>query len=248
MTTANCRLTTLIVDDEELAVERMRRMCNELDNVLLVGSATSGRAALKMVRECAPQLLILDISMPDLGGLQLAQQIEKLRVPPAVIFCTAFDEYAIRAFDLAAVDYLLKPVASARLAKAVSRAAQYSSSKREALAGAQPVAEFWIPERGRLIRVATSQIERVEAEGNYMRLHLGERSVLLNTTITALQAQLGDERFMRVHRSHIVQRDLVVALIHDGLGSWSVQLVDGKKLRVGRSYLHAVRGMIRRKI
>jgi two-component system response regulator AlgR len=210
--------------------------------VVVVGSASNGRAALDMIGNCNPQLLILDVAMPELDGLELARKLGELADPPVVIFCTAFEDHAIEAFDLEAADYLMKPVTADRLARAVKRAAHRFASDRS---GRTPSSdeEFWVPHNGRLIRISASQIERVEAQGNYMRLHLGARSVMLNRTITALEDQLDGTRFIRVHRSHIVRRDLIVELVHDGFGSWSVQLADGTRIRIGRSYLPAIRGM-----
>lgn len=234
------RLRTLIVDDEPLAVERMQILCARMPALDLVGTANDGEAALRLVRALEPDLLLLDIAMPGLDGLGVARALEEMAARPSVIFVTAFDQFAVAAFDVAAVDYLLKPVAPERLARAVDRAAA-KRVEPSAAAGGGYAEEFWVPWRSEMVRVAACEIDRIEAERDYMRLHVGQRSFLLHQTITELERRLDPDRFIRVHRSSIVRRDRIAKLVHDGLGAWSVTLADGTALRIGRTYLPAVK-------
>jgi len=233
-------LRTLIVDDEPLAVERLQILCAQTPGVALVGTATDGEAALRMVEALSPDLLLLDIAMPGMTGLDVAQAIEGKARRPAVIFCTAFDEFAVAAFDVAAVDYLLKPVKPERLAKAVGRVLD-KCAEPPPPPQSRWTEEFWIPHRAEMIRVAAGDIERIDAERDYMRLHIGSRSYLLHQTISELERRLDPEKFIRLHRSTIVRRDFIARLRHDGLGIWYAVLGDGAEVRIGRTHLPAVK-------
>ncbi|TPE61812.1 response regulator transcription factor [Sandaracinobacter neustonicus] len=246
------QLKTLIVDDEPLAVERMQILCARLPGVQLVGTAADGEAALRLIEALQPDLVFLDIAMPGMTGIDVANMLEGRTNAPAIVFVTAFDQYAIAAFDAAAVDYLLKPVAPERLEKAVARVAERARMAAEAPADAPPAAsaryaqEFWVPNRGELARVAVSDIERIEAERDYMRLHAGSRSWLIHETIGALEARLDPAQFLRLHRSTIVRRDRIMRLAHDGQGNWTAELASGQQLRIGRTYLASVRASVTR--
>lgn len=240
----------LIVDDEPLAVERMQILCARLPNLQLVGTATDGEAALRLIEALQPDIVFLDIAMPGMTGMAVAESLASLASRPAIIFVTAYDQFAVAAFDAQATDYLLKPVTPERLARAVDRAmAQHGVGP--ASTGAQPAAthhvqEFWVPNRGELIRIEAAMIDHVEAERDYMRLHVGDRSYLIHETIGALERQLDPERFLRLHRSTIVRRDAIRRLVHDGQGSWSAELEGGKSFRIGRTWLASVRAAIGR--
>jgi two-component system response regulator AlgR len=246
------QLRTLIVDDEPLAVERMQILCARLPGVQLVGTASDGEAALRLIEALSPDLVFLDIAMPGLTGLDVANALEGRAAQPAIVFVTAFDQFAVAAFDAAAIDYLLKPVAPERLEKAVQRV-----QERRRLAEAQPLPdqgqasqkyaqEFWVPNRGELSRVAVADIDRIEAERDYMRLHAGNRSWLIHETIGALEARLDPALFIRLHRSTIVRRDRITRLAHDGQGNWMAELSSGDQLRIGRTYLASVRASVTR--
>jgi len=172
----------------------------------------------------------------------IAQGPEEGARPPAIIFVTAFNEFAIEAFDVEAVDYLLKPVSPERLARAIERTWQRREVGTPRRAGAY-VEEFWVPHRSELIRVAAADIERIDAERDYMRLTLGARSYLLHQTIGALETRLDPERFIRLHRSVIVRRDRIARLGHDRAGAWHAELVDGAQVRIGRTYLNQVKAL-----
>ncbi len=241
----NEKLKTLIVDDEPLAVERMQVICAKIGKLQVVGTASDGAQALRLVDALQPDLILLDMTMPEVDGISVAKALAKKGQRPAVIFVTAHDNYAVEAFDLDAVDYVLKPVKPERLERAVARAmARRGDGERSESAWLE---ELWIPHRSELIRIATSEVGRIDAERDYVRLHVGEgeaaRTYLLLQTIAGLEKRLDPEKFIRIHRSTILRKDRISGLRHDGLGVWSVELDDGETLRIGRTYLPKVKAM-----
>jgi two-component system response regulator AlgR len=236
---SEAKLRTMIVDDEPLAIERLQIMCAEIGSLNLVGTASDGAAALRMVPALKPDLLLLDIAMPGLDGVEVARTLERLDPPPSVIFVTAFDQFAVAAFDVSAVDYLLKPVAQDRLERAIARVGvQASAPAAPAETNASRWAkEFWVPHRAEIIRISAAEIDLIEAERDYMRLHVGTRSYLLHQTITELERRLDPAEFVRLHRSTIARRGHIVGFRHESGGAWLAQLKDGKELRIGRTYL-----------
>lgn len=234
-------LRTLIVDDEPLAVERLQVICAKAEGITVVGTANDGAAALRLIEALKPELILLDMTMPQVDGLSVAKQLAGQKSPPAVIFVTAHDSYAVEAFDLDAVDYVLKPVSGARLERAIERAQNRrgTSLRRES----RWLEELWIPHKSELLRVETDQVSRIDAERDYVRLHVGERSYLLLQTIAGLEERLDPAKFIRIHRSTILRRDCIHGLRHDGLGVWLVELQDGDELRIGRTYLAKVKAM-----
>lgn len=242
-------LRTLLVDDEPLAIERLQILCARMPDLQLVGTASDGAAAMRMVEAVSPELLLLDVAMPGLSGLDVAADLSGREQRPAIIFVTAFDQFAVAAFDLDAVDYLLKPVEPDRLARAVARLRDRmrpaaAPQPGPPAAAATHVREFWVPSRGELTRVNASDIAWIEAERDYMRLHLEGRSFLILETISALEAKLDPAMFLRVHRGAIVRREAVRRLTHDGQGNWAAELADGTSVRIGRSYLAAAKAAI----
>lgn len=240
-------LRTLLVDDEPLAIERLELLCNRRADIAVIGRAGDGETALALVAGLSPDLLLLDIAMPGLDGMAVARAVAIRQRPPAIVFCTAFDRFAVEAFDVAAVDYLLKPVAADRLDRALDRAAKAMravDAPPPAPAAPSPYAEeFWVPHRSDMVRIAATDIDRVEAERDYMRLHIGPRSYLLHHTISELERRLDPARFIRLHRSTIVRRDRIVRLMHDGMGGWQAILADDTAVRIGRTYLSAARAI-----
>ena len=239
-------LRTLIVDDEPLAVERMQVICARLPELTVVGTASDGAAALRLVEALSPDLLLLDMTMPQVDGLSVARELAGQASPPALIFVTAHEDFAVEAFDLEAVDYVLKPVDTERLGRAVARA--IARRGRTGPTQAEWLEEFWVPHRSELLRIEASQVERIDAERDYVRLHVGSsddqpRSYLLLQTIAGLEARLDPGRFIRIHRSTILRRDCIRGLRHEGLGVWSVELAGGETPRIGRTYLHKVKAM-----
>ena len=246
MTKEDGALRTMIVDDEPLAIERMQVLCAELEQLQVVGTASDGEAALRLADKLKPDLLLLDMTMPGLDGLGVARALAKRDNPPAVIFVTAHEDFAVEAFDLEAVDYVLKPVAAERLERAIDRA--ITRRERVASEGGEWLSEFWVPHRSELLRIDAAQVERIDAERDYVRLHVGAadgqgRSYLLLQTIAGLEERLDPTRFIRIHRSTILRRDNIRGLRHEGLGVWCAELDDGEALRIGRTYLRKVKAM-----
>ena len=217
------KLKTLIVDDEPLAVERMQVICAKIGELQVVGTASDGAQALRLIEALEPDLVLLDMTMPEVDGMSVAKALTDKAQSPAIVFVTAHDNYAVEAFDLEAVDYVLKPVKPERLE------------------------ELWIPHRSELIRIATSEVGRIDAERDYVRLHVGEgeaaRTYLLLQTIAGLEKRLDPDKFIRIHRSTILRKDRITGLRHDGLGVWSVEMGDDEALRIGRTYLPKVKAM-----
>ena len=240
-------LRTLIADDEPLAVERMQIICAGIPALAVVGTASDGAAALRLIEALAPDLVLLDMTMPELDGLSVARRLGGKENAPAIVFVTAHDSFAVEAFDLDAVDYVLKPVTAERLERAIGRALarRGAGSPREV---SDWIAEFWVPHRSELLRIAADDVTRIDAERDYVRLHLagsqgGARSYLLLQTIAGLEARLDPGKFIRVHRSVILRRDRITGLRHDGLGVWSVELAGEEPVRIGRTYLGRVKAL-----
>jgi two-component system response regulator AlgR len=240
------RLRTLIVDDEPLAVERMQILCAGIPEIDLIGTASDGEAALRLIDALNPDLVLLDIAMPHRDGIGVATALADVASRPAVIFCTAFEQHAVAAFDVAAVDYVLKPVSAERLARAIGRAIEAVGRGRmePQVASSRWIEEFWVPHRSEMVRVSAGDIERVDAERDYMRLGVGGRSYLIHQTITELERRLDPDRFIRLHRSTIVRKDRIAKLRHDGLGVWHAELADGDLVRIGRTYQAAAKAIM----
>ena len=234
-------LTALVVDDEPLAIERLEMMSADIPELSIVGAAGDGDAALVLIEAKRPDLVLLDIAMPGLDGISLARMIEDRRPRPLVIFVTAYDHHAVDAFDAAAIDYLLKPVTTERLRRAVRRALDMRP------AGPPPsdyIAELWVPFRSDMVRIDANAIDWIEAERDYMRLHLAARSHLLHMTIAELERRLDPRHFIRIHRSAIVRRDFIARFRRDRGGNWIACMADGSEQKVGRTYVSAARQLV----
>ncbi len=254
-------LRVLVADDEPLAVDRLTRLLAQLPAIELVGAATNGEEALAMIRERAPEVVLLDIKMPLLDGFDVIEQ-QLGAIPPAIIFVTAFHRFAVQAFEVAAADYILKPVRLARLATAIERARTLvaaqeiahdpaalfalAASLRRSTATAEPDPDedLWVQRQGEFVRVPLARLDRATAEGEYVRLHVGTQSYLHREPIGHLAERLAGRGFIRVHRSAVVRRDLVTAARRTRYGRLAVVLADGSQQAVGRKYAAAVRGLI----
>jgi two-component system response regulator AlgR len=240
-------LRILVVDDEPLAIERLQLLLARMEDVSLAGTALEGGAALRLVEATVPDAVLLDIAMPGMDGIDVARALAKVPKPPVVIFVTAFDTFAVAAFDIEAVDYVMKPVAQERLARAIERARDRIARRGDEPAaeggGSQHLEEFWVSEARGLVRLAAADVDKVTAERDYMRLHVGRRSWLINHTIARLEEELDPARFVRLHRSAMVRRDFVAGLRRDETGRWYARLADGGEQKVGRLYLHNAKGL-----
>ncbi|HET9427752.1 MAG TPA: LytTR family DNA-binding domain-containing protein [Allosphingosinicella sp.] len=236
-------LRVLVVDDEPLAVERLQLLLARCPDIALVGTANDGEAALRIAEAVQPDVVLLDIAMPGLDGIDVARALSASPIDPAIVFVTAFDNFAVAAFDVAAIDYLMKPVEVERLERALARVRSWlaAGGKSAQTSRSEHVEEFWVPDLSGLVRIAASDIERVTAERDYMRLHVGPRSWLIHRTIGKLEEDLDPKLFLRVHRSVIVRRDTIVGLYRDDGGHWTARLQGGAEQRIGRSYIDEVK-------
>jgi two-component system response regulator AlgR len=240
------RLRTLIVDDEPLAVERLEILSRDHPTIKIIGTANDGIEALRIAHQLTPDLIFLDIGMPKMDGINAARALGLMTQKPAIILVTAYDNFAVEAFDLDVIDYVLKPVSSERLGRAIARVrgpqdATPATDVPPATPAGQYAHEFWVSHRAELIRVAAMDIERIEADRDYMRLHTSGRSYLLHQTISTLEQRLDPQQFQRIHRSHIVRRDLITGLRHEGGGVWHALLGEDLSMRIGRKYLADVK-------
>ncbi len=236
-------LRVMVVDDEPLAVERLQLLLARCADTNVVGTANEGEAALRIAEAVTPDLVLLDIAMPGMDGIDVARALSDSAVDPAVVFVTAFDNFAVAAFDVAAIDYLMKPVQPDRLERALDRVREHLAGGKRGGHRQAPafVEEFWVPDHTGLVRIAASDIERITAERDYMRLHVGTRSWLIHRTIAKLEEDLDPETFLRVHRSVIVRKDTITSLYRDDAGHWTARLKDGGEQRIGRSYIDQVK-------
>ena len=255
MSSSKC-IRTLIVDDESLARERIREMLEGDPEIEIVGDCANGKEAIQAISKLKPDLIFLDVEMPGIDGFQVLQSLEAAEMP-VVIFVTAYDQYAVRAFDTYALDYLLKPFDRERFERSVRRAKtqllKISDSMNERILSAleqiktRPVhlERLVIKMNGHVFFIKVSEIDWLEAEGNYVRLHSGKESYLLRDTISALEAQLDPKQFLRVHRSAIVNIDRIQELQPWFHGEYRIILREGVQLTLSRSYrekLHELLG------
>ena len=249
-------LRVLIVDDEPLARERIRELLRASDGIEVVGECADGESAVAAVEVQSPDLIFLDIQMPALDGFDVLEALGAGRLP-GIIFVTAFDEYAVRAFETGALDYLLKPVTAERFQAALERAsarlthrgAADDSALRALLAQLQAdrgyVTRFVARDGTRITFVNVTDVDWIDAAGNYARLHAGSRIHLLRETLKSLESRLDPAEFVRVHRSAIVRLERIGSLEPYFHGEYVVTLRDGTKLTASRSYSARLRALLR---
>ncbi|HEV2800789.1 MAG TPA: LytTR family DNA-binding domain-containing protein [Pyrinomonadaceae bacterium] len=242
-------IRTLIVDDEPLARERIKRFLADERDLELVGECAEGREAVAAIKNLKPDLVFLDIQIPELDGFGVLKAVGIAEMP-AVIFVTAYDRYALQAFDVNALDYLLKPYNHERFRTAVERArAQLSNGAKGELnerllsllenfkaESPRPVERLMIKSSGRVFFLRTEELDWIEAEGNYLRLHAGRESHLLRETMNRLASKLDPDKFLRIHRSTLVNIERIKELQPLFSGDYVVILRDGKQLTLSRSY------------
>jgi two-component system response regulator AlgR len=241
-------LRVAIVDDEAPARSRMRDLLEECAGelpVTVVGEAASGREALDLLAREPADVVLLDVRMPEMDGIELARHLQTLERPPAVVFATAYDDYAIRAFELNAVDYLLKPIKLERLKEALARA-RSAPPRPEALRelAAAPRAHLSAQERGKIYLIPVAEVIYLKAELKYVSVRTGAREYLIEESLTRLEQEFG-ERFVRVHRNCLVARAAVRGFERaqqEGDANWEVVL-DGieERIPVSRRQQHVVR-------
>lgn len=243
-------LRAAIVDDEPLARQRLLRMLGELDRIEVVGCYADGPRALRGLVASPADVLFLDIRMPEVDGFALLEGLPAAR-RPLVVFVSAYGERALEAFAVEAVDYLVKPLAPARLREAVARVrarreVQARAAQAKTIQGPRACypERLAVPDGARLRMVPVDQITMLVAQGNYVELVLPGRSLLLRETLASLVERLDPARFVRIHRSRAVRVDLIDQVEPCGAGQYWLRLRDGSCLASGRSYRHALRAAL----
>lgn len=249
MSAAPAPLRLLLVDDELPARRRLKELLDDLRERVgleVVAEAANGREALDLAAQHAPDVVLLDIRMPEIEGIEVARHMQTLKRPPAIVFTTAYDAYAIKAFEVHAVDYLLKPIRIARLEDALARARSALPPRDDTLASLQGAARQHLcsQERGRIHLIPVEEIVYLKAELKYVTVRTAEREFLLEESLARLEQEFA-ARFVRIHRNCLVARAAVRGFerAHDeGDGHWVVVL-DGldEKLPVSRRQQHVVR-------
>ena len=237
----------LLVDDEPAALERLAALLSQSLDVSVIGTARNGREAAQAIADLRPDLVLLDIQMPEASGLAVAAALPP-EDRPEIIFVTAFELYAADAFEVEAADYLLKPVRFDRLRQAIERARRRQSQRtalaRVADALAAPTVEdpdgFWVQVRTGFVRVPLGDIDWIEAAKDYVLLHTATRSHIYRATMNALERKLNPAELTRVHRSAFVRPARVAEVKRLGKGLISLVLQDGVNVAVGPSYVNAV--------
>ncbi len=260
-------IRTILVDDESLAIQGLELRLQEHEDVEIIDKCSNGREAIRSIKTHKPDLVFLDIQMPGFDGFSVIQGLMEVE-PPLFVFVTAYSDHAIRAFEAQAVDYLMKPVEPARLADTLDRVRQRLAEKRgveeveklkEVLAevapdavdeiatgdGAEPASNRFeklinIKDRGQIFRVDVDTIERIDAAGDYMVIYTGENNLVLRETMKDLEKRLDPRRFQRVHRSTIVNLDLVRQVKPHTNGECFLVLESGAQVKVSRSYRDVV--------
>ncbi|MDD2934035.1 MAG: LytTR family DNA-binding domain-containing protein [Methylotenera sp.] len=244
-------LNVLVVDDEPLARRRLIRLLGKLDWVGRIDEAADVIEACCKTAEVQPDILLLDIQMPGGSGFDVLEQLGP--TPPIVVFVTAFDHNALRAFEANAVDYLTKPIDASRFLIAMDKAKSAANSRihtdriaelQEMIASlkgalrtqSRQTAEFWVKSLGEFIRVTQDNIIRFQAERDYVRIHVLGTSYLYQETLTSLEQRLDSDEFIRIHRSNIVKRSAILKIKRTPFSGLILVLNDGYEVRVGRTY------------
>lgn len=240
-------IRTLVVDDQPMARERLVALLRHEPDVELIGTCAAGAEAVTAIRTGGPDLVFLDLQMPELDGLAVVDAVGVERMP-LTIFVTAFDEYAVRAFDAQAIDYLLKPFARPRFQRALDRARRHLENRHRAALSEQllsvvaslrrpaaPGPRIMVKAGGRIVFLDVDGIDWAEAEGNYVRLHVGAESYLVRQTMVEVLTTLGETRFVRIHRSRLVNVGRIDELRVAGGGECDVVLRSGIRLGVSRT-------------
>ncbi len=258
-------IRTILVDDEPLAIQGLELRLQAHEDVEIIEKCSNGREAIRAIKTHKPDLVFLDIQMPGFDGFSVVQGLMEVE-PPLFVFVTAYSDHALRAFEAQAVDYLMKPVEESRLADTIERVRQRLSEKRgveevdrlrEVLADVAPDAAADMPDgdavaanrfeklinikdRGQIFRVDVDTIERIDAAGDYMCIYTGDNTLILRETMKDLEKRLDPRRFQRVHRSTIVNLDLVKQVKPHTNGECFLVLNSGASVKVSRSYRDVV--------
>lgn len=253
------RMRTLIVDDERVARQGLRAMLNADERIVVVGECEGGEEAIAAIRDLEPDLIFLDVEMPEVDGFEVLDR-HGVEPPPAVVFVTAYDQYALNAFEVQAVDYLLKPFTDDRLREAVDRAERQGQASGmirrlhrrldaimermlEQEQSPQYLQRIPVKESGRVVLIDVDDVDWIEAADNYVALHVGKRSHLLRRTMSEMERQLDPARFIRIHRSRIVNIERIREVHPQSSGDSVIVLRNGVHLNSSRTYSHKRRQM-----
>jgi two-component system LytT family response regulator len=241
-------IRALIVDDEPLARVRIRMLLADEPGIEILAESANGTEALRDIQRLVPDLVFLDVQMPELTGFELLDRLDPARMP-VIIFVTAYDQYALKAFEVCALDYLLKPFDRERFGRALARARVELDRKKsgqvnervlkllsELGQAKKHLEKLMIRDGGRGFFLRTDEIDWIEAAGNYVRLHSGKEEHLYRETMTKLETQLNPERFARIHRSAIVNTERIKELQPWFRGDYVIVLRDNQKLTLSRTY------------
>lgn len=247
-------IPTVLADDEVLARQKLRQLLRSEPGISVVGEGTTAAETIDLVRATKPQLLFLDIQMPGMDGFDIATELCSAKVTPKphIIFTTAHDQYALRAFEIHAMDYLLKPFTQERLSSAVERARKEILLAKEHPANGgsagQPASHYTsrivFKSRGRIVFLPVSDIRWIGAEENYVRICTQTETHLLRETMARLEEKLDPDMFLRVHRSSIVNLQHVKEVRTEADGEYAVVLVNGEKLTMSRGYRSRISGWL----
>ena len=246
------KIRTILVDDEYLARQMSKEYLADYPNIEIIGECSSGKQAVKAINSLQPDLIFLDVQMPELSGFGVLNKLEKI---PFVIFSTAYDKYALQAFEVNAVDYLLKPYDRQRFNQAVQRVLERiennapSNEQLQSLINSiqmdkADTKRLWIKENGSLKPIKLQEIDWIEAMDDYACLHVGKANHLVNQTMRELEAKLGDKMFMRIRRSTIANLHSIQQLRPMGDGSYQVILKDSTKLSLSRGQAKKLKGLV----
>ncbi len=251
------KIKTLVVDDEPLARERLTGLLFNEPDIEIVGQCRDGEEAVTSIMDLSPDLVFLDVQMPQMSGFEVIEAVGNERMPP-VIFVTAYDQHALKAFQVRALDYILKPFDRERFSEALQRARKQIEREETGDLGrrllalvkdlrkAQPRAErLVVKSGGRLFFLRADEIDWIEAAGNYVRLHVGNTSHLLRETMNAIEGRLDPEKFFRIHRSRIVNMERIQELQPWLNGEYSVLLRTGTRLTLSRGYREKLQDRLR---
>jgi two-component system LytT family response regulator len=242
------KIRALLVDDEPLARNNLKFLLRQDSAIESIAEAGSGAEAIAAIRSTRPDLVFLDVQMPEFGGFDVVEVLKADGGLPVIVFVTAYDEYALRAFDAGALDYLLKPFDDSRFALALQRAKERLVAREPPLAGAlgaAPTPRLIVRSAGHEVYVPIPDIDWVEAADYYVCLHVGPRSHLLRRSMAELERDLDPHMFCRIHRSTIVNLRRVRALEVDSAGEYEVILDGGEKLRLSRRFRKDLQGRMR---
>lgn len=240
------KVRTLVVDDEPVARAGLRALLSAFDWIEVVGEAADGEAAVGAINRLQPELVFLDVQMPGMLGTEVLRRIER---QPYIIFTTAFSQHAVSAFELGAVDYLLKPFGPARLSAALERIRAAIGEPAgvgpfERLTGALasgPISRLFVRAGGNLVPLPITDVSWFEADGDYVIAHTARARHALHLSLSRLEQRLDPQRFVRVHRAHIVNLDHVRAFARDGRGNLEAELTDGRRVPVSRARAQELR-------